>query len=167
MHAQTFETYVNLVYTRKLAVKGPEEWQRLCRLYVLAERLQDIETKNLVIDGMFLHLQETVPLFSSTVIGKDRANVGMNSLKLLYEHTPENSPARRLAVDFYAKSGRAEWLQSSKGEYPEEFVFDVAIRLMQKRSIFASALNNLSPSSYHEVAAGTGNVAETAQKAGA
>jgi hypothetical protein len=57
-----------------------------------------------------------------------------------------------------------------EGEYPEEFVLDVAIRLMQKRStlVFASASDSISFSCYHKAIIAmekpTDNRTETAQK---
>ncbi|KZM25085.1 uncharacterized protein EKO05_0009844 [Ascochyta rabiei] len=165
---ETFAIYVNLLYTSKLATKGPEEWHWLCRLYILAERLQDVKTKNLTIDGMILCLQETLPLFSSTPVAKDRTNIDATSLAWLYEHTPENSAARRLAVDYYVQSGRAEWLLSEKNKYPAEFMFDIAVRLMQKRpsSLFASGSFKTSSLYYHEAVIATDKPAATEQKAG-
>lgn len=53
----TFQHYVHLLYTGKLGVvpesgpapyDGGEEKIRLAKLYVLAEKLQDVDTKNLV-----------------------------------------------------------------------------------------------------------------------
>ena len=152
----TFATYTNLIYMTRLTTRGPEEWHWPCRLYILAERLQDIETKNTVIDGMFLYLQEAIPVFSTTPVTKDPANVDAHSLGWLYGHTPENSPVRRLAVDLYAQTGRAEWLQADKGKYPAEFVWDLAIRLVQRRqasSLLSSGLDVMSPLDYHETLA--------------
>ncbi|KAJ4359423.1 hypothetical protein N0V95_002170 [Ascochyta clinopodiicola] len=166
---EVFAIYINLLYTNKLATKGPKEWHWLCRLYILAERLQDVKTKNLTIDGMLLCLQETVLPIPSTAVVRDRANIDATSLGWLYEHTPENSAARRLAVDYYVQSERAEWLLSEKNKYPAGFVFDLAVCLMQKRnsSLFGSACLKLSPLCYHEVVVATDKPAATEQKAGA
>ncbi|KAJ4987288.1 ribosome assembly protein 3 [Stagonosporopsis vannaccii] len=46
----TFGIYINLLYMKRLTTRGPKEWHWLCRLYILAEKLQDVETKNTVID---------------------------------------------------------------------------------------------------------------------
>ncbi|KAF9701227.1 hypothetical protein EKO04_000464 [Ascochyta lentis] len=161
---ETFAIYVSLLYTNKLRTKGPKEWHWLCRLYILAERLRDIKTKNLTIDGMILYLQETALLFSSTPVAKDGANVDATSLTWLYEHTPKNSPARRLAVDYYAQSGRAEWLLSNKSEYPPQFVFDVAVCMMQKRPCSLFATHKMSSAYYHEDAVTTDKSAATKQE---
>ena len=57
-----FATYVHHLYTGELAVQPdiPELWtmvhnahRNLCHLYVLAERLQDIQTKNAIISSIF------------------------------------------------------------------------------------------------------------------
>ena len=167
--ASTFAIYINLLYTDRLATKGPGEWDRLCRLYAVAERLQDVETKNLVVDGMFLYLRDSTPMFSAIPIVKDRTDVNATSLKLLYGNMPKNSPACRLVVDFYVISGRAEWLQAEREKYPTEFVMDVAIRCLQKRPtcLFASGANIVSSSDYHESLIAPGKPDEVGQKTGA
>ncbi|KAF2623357.1 hypothetical protein BU25DRAFT_424878 [Macroventuria anomochaeta] len=114
---QVFETPPPIYSRDNMSLKNqriPDESVRTSRkesieLYILAERLQGIETKNTVIDGMFLYLREAIPMFPTTPVAKDPANVDARFFKWLYECTPENSPARRLAVDFYAQTGRAEF----------------------------------------------------------
>jgi hypothetical protein len=46
----TFHLYLNLVYANQLVTKGTKQWLKLCQLYVLAEKLQDITSKNRIID---------------------------------------------------------------------------------------------------------------------
>jgi hypothetical protein len=164
----TFAIYVNLLYTDRLATKGPGEWGRLCSLYALAQRLQDVETKNLVVDGMFLYLRDSIPTFFTTPVAKDSTTMGATSLKLLYGNTPRNSAARRLVVDFYVRSGHAEWLQAEREEYPAEFVMDVAIRCLQKRStrLFASGSDCVSSLDYHEPLIAPKKLEEAGEKTG-
>lgn len=144
----TFGIYINLLYMKRLTTRGPKEWHWLCRLYILAEKLQDVETKNTVIEGMFLYIR---PCFPATLADKESTILDATSTTWLYESTPENSPVRRFVVDFCVQSGRAEWLRGEKGKYPPEFVWDVAIGLMSQRpsTLFVKS-EIMSPSSYYE-----------------
>jgi hypothetical protein len=70
----------------------------------------------------------------------------------LYDGTREQSQARKLNVDLYADSGNERWLCGEKIQLPEEFVRDIAVRLMRKRSLTSLPLSIGRPSShYHEV----------------
>lgn len=144
----TFGIYINLLYMKRLTTKGPKEWHWLCRLYLLAEKLQDVETKNTVIDGMFLYIR---PSFPAMLADKESTVLDATSTTWLYEQTPEKSPVRRFVVDFCVQSGRAEWLQVDKGKYPQEFIWDIAMGLMQQRpsTLFVKA-EAMSPSFYYE-----------------
>jgi hypothetical protein len=44
--------YVNILYTTEVATKGHEEWERLCRVYFLAEKLQDVVMENRLTDAI-------------------------------------------------------------------------------------------------------------------
>ncbi|KAF1355715.1 hypothetical protein EJ07DRAFT_158337 [Lizonia empirigonia] len=168
MKLRTFALYLTLLYSRKLTTKGPEEFRWLCRLFILAERLQDVESKNLVIDGMFSYLQESTPVFSSTPVARNRGIFDTAPVNWLYKMVPESS-ARRLVVDYYAQSGRVEWMQAQKDNYPTDFFFDIAIRMMQKRpsSLFAPRDGRVSSSDYHEVVFAEDKPTATGQEAGA
>lgn len=133
-----FVIYADILYTGKLMTKGGLEWAWLCQTYILAERLQDVESKNLVIDGMSSYLRESLLLFSALPVAKHRADVNANNVAWLYKHTPAGCSACRLLVDFYADNGRVEWLQAEKGKYASDFLFDVTVALMQKRSVVLS-----------------------------
>jgi hypothetical protein len=56
--SQTFRLYLNLVYANQLVTRGPEQWPKLCQLYVLAEKLQDTKSKNQIVEGMYSFLNE-------------------------------------------------------------------------------------------------------------
>jgi hypothetical protein len=70
----------------------------------------------------------------------------------LYDGTLEQSQAWKLIVDLYADSGNESWLRGEMIQLPEEFVRDIVVRLMQKRSStsFGPSIGR-SSSYYHEV----------------
>ncbi|CAO2656038.1 Nn.00g048410.m01.CDS01 [Neocucurbitaria sp. VM-36] len=143
-----FSLYLNLVYTKQLATKGSDEWYKLCRLYVLVEKLQDLNAKNQVIDGMHAY-------FHDVVLNKAPSNMTCvlpaGATQELYEGTSAENKARKLVVDLYADYGYDDWLRESQDELPIDFVFDVATRLLQKRGLTLSGpLINRPATWYHE-----------------
>jgi hypothetical protein len=144
-----FRLYLHLIYRDRLATKGPDEWLKLCRLYVLAEKLHETRAKNRIIDGMHALFTE--------IVTEDP--VGLNVHKVLpaaattklYQGTRNHNPARKILVDFYADCGNAVWLQTVQGQLPTDFVRDVAVSLMQKRpSLNSSPMKIQASSFYHE-----------------
>ncbi|KAF1946387.1 hypothetical protein EJ02DRAFT_508629 [Clathrospora elynae] len=147
---EVFRLYLNLVYANQLISKGADEWSKLCRLYVLAEKLQDRTAKNQIIDGIHAFFNE---LILKNLLSLDTEHVlPAEATVVLYEGTAGRSSVRKLLVDLYADSGNESWLRGGKTQLPEEFVFDVAVRLLQKRTlaVFGSSISR--PSFfYHDV----------------
>jgi hypothetical protein len=145
-----FRLYLNLVYAGQLGTRGADEWTELSRLFALAEKLVDLTAKNQIIDGMHAFFNELIKK-NPTGLQVERI-LPAAATKQLYEGTPERSQARKLIVDLYAGSADESWLRDSKSVLPEEFVYNVAIRLLQKRpSMFNTSISSRSSSSYHEV----------------
>ena len=158
----TFRRYLNLVYARQLIVtKGIMQWLKLCRLYVLAEKLQDITSKNQIIDGMcgFFNAITCRP----AVEGRIHCGLPAEATAELYDGTTHGSGARRLLVDLYTDFGSEIWLQSySSTALPEEFIHEIAIRLIEKRGPVFSDFRNSCPSyKYHDVRASPPEVTPT------
>ncbi|KAF2827182.1 hypothetical protein CC86DRAFT_466009 [Ophiobolus disseminans] len=86
-------------------------WLLLCRLYVLAEKLQDTAAKDATIDSMLIH--------ASTKAMVAQAHPISDAIRELYEGTPGSSAARRLVVDFAV--------------FPKEFLYDFAIRMLKAK----------------------------------
>jgi hypothetical protein len=131
-----FRLYVNLLYKKEIATKGQGEWLNLCRMYTLAEKLQDTTTRNRVVDAMSSFLTDCIStglggLFGGPVV-KREYQLSAESIEELYTHTPDGSPIRRFIVDYYVDHAVPEWLQKGKGSFPEEFLYDVAVSLLQK-----------------------------------
>lgn len=115
-----FRLYLNLVYTKQIATK---EWMMLCQMYVLAEVLQDVRSKNCIMDAMYTLLKEYEP---------KKPRLGPKSITVLYEGTPEGSKARELVADYFADEGHESWLQREGEVFPMDFVLDVASALFKK-----------------------------------
>lgn len=148
---ETFRYYIIFVYTSQLATKGPNEWLALCRLYVLAEYLLDRQAKNRVIDGIYAYLTETLPAEPKHDHPSNLFSV--EAIQEVYDGTPEDSHLRRLVVDLYAIHGKDLWLKDGKQELPTEFLYDIALKMLQIRPsphASCSILGRLS-SDYHEV----------------
>ena len=148
-YPNTFRRYLNLVYADQLITKDKWEWHALCRLFILAERLQDVRAKNQIIDGMQAFFHELI--LSNTLRVDAKETLPAKATTELYERTRPGSQARKLVVDLYANSGNEGWLRGEEGNLPMDFVYDVAVRLIQQRpsTLYSSSINR--PSKwYHE-----------------
>lgn len=131
-----FKVYLHLVYTNEIVsdeIKKAEivsdeitkaEWLLLCRLYVLAEKLQDTAAKHSAIDAMRKHGEENawrpgMKLWDPAAINE------------LYLGTPDRSPARRLVVDLYALLGKSDWLECRLSKLPKAFLYDIALSMIE------------------------------------
>jgi hypothetical protein len=143
----TVKLYLNLVYANQLVINGTGQWLKLCQLYVLAEKLQDTTSKNKIIDGMLVFSQELVKETPLSVNSK-RMLPAAATVKL-YEGTPDRSQARKLLLDLYSDFGDESWLRSEQTELPAEFICDVAVRLLQKRTCVIFGSKIMGPSSHY------------------
>ncbi|CAG5144639.1 uncharacterized protein ALTATR162_LOCUS1580 [Alternaria atra] len=143
----TVKLYLNLVYANQLVINGTGQWLKLCQLYVLAEKLQDTTSKNKIIDGMLVFYQELVKETPLSVNSK-RMLPAAATVKL-YEGTPDRSQARKLLLDLYSDFGDESWLRSEQTELPAEFICDVAVRLLQKRTCVIFGSKIMGPSSHY------------------
>jgi hypothetical protein len=161
---ETFRLYISLVYTGVLPTRGSGEWLKLCRLYVLAEKLQDIQTKNTVIDAVHACVTEwcregAARTFQS-LHAKFPADMGdlisIASITELWEGTPANSPARRFILDLYASHGKSSWLIGKGGTPPRDFLLDLTLALMKARptDTFCFILDRPSSIYHHPFEAG-------------
>ncbi len=160
VHLWTLNYYLILVYTNKLVSKEFVEWEAYTQLYVLAEKLQDRIAKNQIIDGMHTAFQEKA--------SKDWRLVAAFSteyIKLLYDHTPSNSPARALVVDMFANFVSGEFLRQRQSTLPAEFFIDIALRLMKTPKCLRPTTALPYPSShYHELYTAEENKSEQKEK---
>jgi hypothetical protein len=129
-----FADYVHFLYTRKLHVKshkasgessGHDEKISLLKLYVLAEKLQDADTKRAVMGAVF-------NCFWGICITPSEFP-GLECIEIVYGGTPAGSPLRRILVDFYTYYARDDTLKQYV-TYPNEFMQELAIDLLKKRA---------------------------------
>lgn len=101
--------------------------QLLAQLYVLAEKLQDTITKNIVLEAMILCAREhpySLP--------------GAHVVRIVYDGTPRNSPMRKLLVDRFTQRADAFTLRLALALWPRDFLEDLSIQLVIKRLPAAS-----------------------------
>jgi hypothetical protein len=81
----------------------------LCRLYILAERMQYVHAKNSVVDAMHNFMGEFVPknaLKGPCSAAQEPVYTTTLVIKALWEGTQKDSPARRLVFDLYLRGPR-------------------------------------------------------------
>jgi hypothetical protein len=135
-----FAAYLQLVYTSALEPKAKravnelishywfDEFYYYAELYVLAERMIDPTSKNILIQGMIDLRHDSYP--PATIYPN------VIPIQVIWEGTASaNNPARRLFLAMYAGGGDEEWLLSEDfDDCPADFVRQLsAILLGQKR----------------------------------
>lgn len=149
----TFSVYVNLLYTNQITV-GPssskdsgvttkdaarDELEILVNLYVLAEKLRDVKTKNKALVAI---------LASSKEVRSDKHTYapGQSIITKIYAGTGPGSALRRLVVDLWTADGVASYLQPGAA-YPTEFLHEVIVSLMDRRARVPDLIDqdNLAP----------------------
>ena len=146
----TFRRYLNLVYAHQLVTKETMQWLKLCRLYVLAEKLQDVTSKNQVIDVMCVFFNEITCQYA--LRQKIHRTLPAEATAELYDGTTRTSKARKLLVDLYTEFGPESWLKGNREPLPQDFIKELAFRLLQKRGPVFSDFRNSCPSyKYHDL----------------
>jgi hypothetical protein len=146
----TFRRYVHLLYTNALTVQleqvsDPYGYVHLGRLYVLAEKIQDIKTKNAVIEAVLLATRQ------KRIDGRCYYP-GIGIISLIYAGTGPRSPMRKLLVDLYTDQGLSEWLMRACHEWPSDFTRELAIQLLDQRARLTDVPTSTgNASSYMEV----------------
>ena len=137
---ETFELWLNHVYTNEIAIENDKEelvnlekepfilavrnqHLKLCELYVLCEELVDPQAQCAIIDAFF-----AVAGIEHGITGKWAAP-DQRAVRLIYDKTPENSPLRKLVVDFWS-NGSIKTKREDL-ELPSDFMLDL-INLLKK-----------------------------------
>jgi hypothetical protein len=132
----TFRRYVYLLYTGSFIVipdplpenyRGTDERQNLLRLYVLAEKLQDSETENAVLEAMLLSRQ----LRGDGLLYLP----SYNDITLLYSGTTTGSPMRKMIVEMWSNSEASNWLTKETQEWPSDFLYELSVKLLDRRDV--------------------------------
>lgn len=98
----------------------------IASLYVLAENLQDNETKNKAVTALHACINETRSNGNTYYVGED-------AVKIIYNGTPSNSLMRKFVVDCYSSRAQGSWLKYERS-LPDEFVRDLLISVLDKRA---------------------------------
>nr|WNZ75802.1 hypothetical protein [Trichoderma harzianum] len=133
---EAFEIYLHWLYFESLPVQndspgleGNTEYIQLAKAYTLGEFLQDVDFKDAVLDVILIKTR------SKASDGQTWFPIGP-VIRYIYEGTPESSAARRLLVDLYTYHGHGDWLKkwAAKDDLPKQFLLDLAIAALTKRS---------------------------------
>ncbi|KAF1950265.1 hypothetical protein CC80DRAFT_554493 [Byssothecium circinans] len=149
-----FFTYLQLLYTGKMPIKAKtgrhdekvsrQEYDILVELYVLAEKFQDVETRNVAIDAMIAksRIERSVP--------------GMYNVQRVFDDTPEGSPLRKFVIDLCADIGSEQQLHTNCGLPPADFLFELSRKLLKMpfRDVSQHTVDSCDPSTYHVKALG-------------
>ncbi|KAF2660744.1 hypothetical protein K491DRAFT_711638 [Lophiostoma macrostomum CBS 122681] len=157
---EIFSIYVQLLYkgvlsTKKLLTSNTSEpsnvWRQeyavLARVYVLAEMLMDVKSKNLVLDAMLSKAREEF----EGVCYFPR----LEMVKIIYEGTPSRSPARKFMVDCWSQitKGSGSLGTSSRDKIPKDFLCDLAITMLDLKADpnNGAKISTCDPTKYHEI----------------
>ncbi|KAJ4338012.1 hypothetical protein N0V95_008185 [Ascochyta clinopodiicola] len=134
---EVFALYLNLIYKNVLPTMDltekefgalppvdivmhiDKEYTTLFKLYILAEKLQDDLTKDEAITAVF-------QLSQVRAGRKICIEPAPETVKLVYNATPQCSPSRLLCVDIW-KVGSRDLMEIWRMRFPKEFLFDLAM----------------------------------------
>jgi hypothetical protein len=150
-----FALYLNYVFNGQLATMGktPEEfatlgllefykhihheYEEVSRLYILAEKLQDVATKN-------AELAATMDISQTESVGGLRALPSPRSIQIIYAATLAGSPARRLVADMWSTLSVYEILSELQThQMHSDFVEDLAEAMEENRPLKKGCIGNI------------------------
>ncbi|KAF2641195.1 hypothetical protein P280DRAFT_479621 [Massarina eburnea CBS 473.64] len=144
-----FFTYLQLLYTSKLPIKAKigrpddknlrHEYDILVELYVLAEKLQDVDTRNIAIDAMIAKSRS------------EKSLPGMYNVQRIFDDTSEGSPLRQFVIDLYAEIGSEQQLHRNCGRPPSDFLYELSRKLLKMpfREVNHHTVDTCDSSVYH------------------
>lgn len=133
--ADTFELYLHWLYRGTLPVRinepglvGNSEYLQMSKAYVLGDKLQDGDFKDVIIDAI---IDKCKSIASD---GRKWFPVGP-VLRCIYDNTPTSSEARRLLVDIYVHNGSGDWLSDwvKQDDIPKDFLLDITMAFLNKK----------------------------------
>ncbi|KAJ4321862.1 hypothetical protein N0V94_002695 [Neodidymelliopsis sp. IMI 364377] len=105
-----------------------DAYTSLSKLYVLAEKLIDNTTKELVLAAISAHARE--------MLSQDLICIPpIESIQMIYEGTPEGSPVRRLITQIFTDNGCPSSLTTEADDIPKDFLYELSISLISTRPI--------------------------------
>ncbi|KAF2167853.1 hypothetical protein M409DRAFT_22000 [Zasmidium cellare ATCC 36951] len=136
--------YFEWLYSSKIASKDdrPEpvtkveqadmraEFELLVQMYVFGEKVLDDDFCNAVLSAMLLKMEND----DAKCIWYPHRN----AIRILYEGTSQDCPARKMMVKLYADSGYVAWFMEDDVSDSEEFLRDLCMELLNRRMIAQS-----------------------------
>ena len=146
-----FELYVQLLYTGRLPCKSEsetpadseQEYVVLSKLYVLAEKIQDIDARRVAMDSLLSLSRDTRETRGEYMVP------GLEAVSTIYSGTLEPCAARRLFVDLYTCKPGGDWFDKSQ-PYPTEFLAELVAALLENRAPHENWALEATPSMYHD-----------------
>ncbi|KAH6010119.1 hypothetical protein HBI67_171860 [Parastagonospora nodorum] len=135
-----FRVYLKYLYTGTLAVKNAacggnddssivaDEYATLSKLFVLAEKLMDEDGKTAILAAISARSQEP---FSDKILYYP----AIDSVQIIYEGTPEHSPARKLLVTLYTNFVTFAFVTEKSDAVPKDFLHDLSLSLLTQRPL--------------------------------
>ena len=135
--SDTFELYLQVVYGLPMSIEpnplfdeypGRSEQEALAKLYVFAEKVQDVRAKNTIMKAFLKSVWKVRSDGLCYVPAR-------GSIHVIYEGSTPGSSMRRLLVDIYAYGITHE--ERFKG-YHQDFLTDVAAEMTKARLTYSS-----------------------------
>jgi hypothetical protein len=135
---EAFHVYVNLLYTDQISpvpasqpgdldpvTTATNEHVRYVNLYILADKLQDVETQNKALAAL---------LTASLEIRSDQRRYipGIPAIPKAYAYTTPGSMLRKMIVDIWTKYGNVGCLKPDM-DYPMAFLRECLASVLEKR----------------------------------
>ncbi|KAL1602644.1 hypothetical protein SLS60_006061 [Paraconiothyrium brasiliense] len=134
-----FFRYLDYLYTGKMSVKSTDpdtlndgkaavaEQLMTCRIYVFADKVQDMRCRNDAIKFMTAVVKEKRT-------EKNWFAPGPSCIEFIYNETVPNSPMRRLVVEFYVYNvGYRKSYETTFKRAPKEFLVELSTACMDAR----------------------------------
>ncbi|ORY15903.1 hypothetical protein BCR34DRAFT_611933 [Clohesyomyces aquaticus] len=146
---EDFKSYSTWLYGAGIISKAGEDYLRLARSYVFAEKIIDPDYQKAVPDA----------IITTTIVNKDNAGrrywPGPVAVRTIYKGTANGSPARRLLVDMWVRNVRPDWnlFHGSTEKFPVECINDLLMAFakygLERRDSSGTRPWVEAPDSYH------------------
>lgn len=100
----------------------------LSELYVLAEMLMDATTKDIILAAIQAQTNDV------GMTGKEYIP-DTHAVRIIYQGTPEGSPARQFMVNLYTESAIHVLADTVSADIPKDFLYDLTRNMMVKRPL--------------------------------
>lgn len=116
-------------YSKTIQEACARELDRLANIYVLCEKIQDTESKSLLISSIL----ETYICLRSSI---DNYILPVSAIETIYAGTLPSDPVRQLWAYFFVIDGESSWLKKDEAfAFPHEYMLDVIAGMLAHRSV--------------------------------